>query len=284
LIRKVIVYGCLPQRYKTQLIKELSGVDAFVGRINLDSDTTRKKPLTDKHIAYVKISEGCGNYCSYCVIPKIKGPLKSKPRESIINEVQLLDKSGVKEIDLVGQDITLYGKDIYGKPILTKLIQDILINTKSISWIRLLYLHPAHVNDDLINLIGKEKRLCKYVDLPIQHCNNRILKLMNRGITKEGIVSIIKKVRKSIDNVAIRTSVIAGFPSESHEEFQELLDFIKEVKFERLGAFLYSREEDTKAYSFKGHPHHKTKESRLSRIMLTQQKIAAQQNKELLGS
>ncbi|MFH1622118.1 MAG: MiaB/RimO family radical SAM methylthiotransferase [Candidatus Omnitrophota bacterium] len=283
LIKKIVVYGCLVQRYENELLRNLKGIDAFVGRLNLNGKLATKYSLTPKHFAYVKISEGCGNVCSYCVIPKIKGGLKSRTKESIIDQVKVLDKKGVKEINLVGQDITLYGFDLYGKSWLTQLVKDILINTRNIKWIRLLYLHPARVDDELIDLIAKEKKVCKYIDLPIQHINDRILKLMNRKISRAQIECLVTKIRKRIKNVYIRTSVIAGFPSETESEFQELLDFLKEIEFERLGAFIYSKEEDTKAYLFSGHLHHKIKKSRFDRIMTTQRHIATKLNQSLLG-
>lgn len=284
LIKKVIVYGCLAQRYKNELRKQLSDVDAFVGRLHLDENPQRSHLLTQKHYAYVKIAEGCGNRCSYCIIPMIKGRLKSRSQHSIIEQVCRLDKDNVKEVILIGQDISLYGKDVDAQLKLTELLREILKNTHSIRWIRLLYLHPAHVSDELIELIASEKRICKYIDLPIQHVNDRILSLMNRKITRVQIESLIQKIRKRIPHVFLRTSVIVGFPSETEEEFGELLDFIKEVKFERLGSFVYSREEGTKAYAFDGHIHHKTKQARFDRLMSMQQAIASQFNQTLLAS
>ncbi|MBL7197265.1 MAG: MiaB/RimO family radical SAM methylthiotransferase [Candidatus Omnitrophica bacterium] len=282
-IKKIIVHGCLVQRYKNELLKNIKGIDAFVGRINLNGKFATKYSLTSRHFAYVKISEGCGNLCSYCIIPKIKGRLRSRSKESIIDQVKILDKNNTKEIDLVGQDITLYGLDCYGRPQLVELIRDILKHTYNIRWVRLLYLHPARISDELIDLIANEERICKYIDLPIQHINNRILKLMNRKISRSQIVYLIKKIRKTINNVYIRTSIITGFPTETESEFQELLDFLKEIKFKRLGAFVYSREEGTKAYSFKGHIHYKTKRSRFDRIMSAQREIACKLNESLLG-
>lgn len=284
LIKKIIVYGCLVERYKHQLLSHLKGVDAFVGRLSLNGKIERAYPLTPKHFAYVKISEGCGNLCSYCAIPNIKGKFTSRSRESIIKQVKMLDKNNVGEINLVGQDITLYGLDFYGRPQLVELIKDILKNTHNIRWIRLLYLNPERISDDLIDLIAGQERICKYVDIPIQHINNRILRLMNRKTTKQQIISLINKIRNRIEGVFIRTSIIVGFPSETSGEFGELLDFIKEMKFERLGAFIYSREEQTKAYSFRGHIHYKTKKSRFDKIMLAQREIASSLNRSLLGS
>jgi ribosomal protein S12 methylthiotransferase len=283
LIKKIILYGCLVERYKNDLLKHIKGIDAFVGRLDLNDKFADNYSLTSKHFAYVKISEGCGNSCSYCVIPKIKGKLQSRTKESILEQVRYLDEKDTREINLVGQDITLYGLDNYGKPQLVPLIKEIIKQTKNVNWIRLLYLHPAHFSDELIDLIANEKKICKYVDLPIQHINDRILKLMNRNISKAQIVSLIKKIRVRIDNVYIRTSIIVGFPSETKSEFGELLDFLKEVRFERLGAFLYSREEDTQAYLFKKQINYNTKKARFNKVMTVQREIATKINQFLLG-
>jgi ribosomal protein S12 methylthiotransferase len=282
-IKKLIVTGCLVQRYKDSLFRNLDGVDAFIGRLNLNGDFPRRHTLTPRHFAYVKISEGCANPCSYCIIPKIKGKLNSRPIESIVQEARALDKIGTKEINLVGQDITLYGLDYCGRPLLTKLIKEILKNTKNIHWLRLLYLNPQRIDDALIDLIAKEERICKYVDMPLQHINNRILKLMHRDITKKEIMSLIKKIRNKINNVYLRTSIMVGFPTETQEEFNELLDFLKEVRFERLGAFIYSREEGTRAFDLKGQVHYRRKKSRFDRVMLLQQGMAKELNQSLLG-
>ena len=283
LIRKLIVSGCLVERYRDELFRNFKDIDAFVGRLNLNGSFPIERSLTPKHFAYVKISEGCGNLCSYCIIPKIKGRLHSRGKESVIEQVKKLDKGNIREINLVGQDITLYGLDLYGKPQLVELIKDILKNTRNIRWIRLLYLHPSRIGDDLIDLVSREERICKYMDIPIQHINNRILKLMNRNTTKNQITSLIKKIRDKIDNVYIRTSIIVGFPTETNSEFQELIDFLKEIKFERLGAFIYSREENTKAYSLNRQIHHKTKKARFDRVMSIQREIASRLNETLLN-
>ena len=283
-IKKIIVYGCLPQRYKDELHKNLSGVDAFVGRLSIDKEPSAGHRLTERHYAYIKIAEGCGNRCSYCVIPAIKGPLVSRPQPSIIEQARALDEQGVKEIILVGQDISLYGAERHKKCMLAGLLRDILKNTHHIQWMRLLYLHPGHISDELIDLIASEKRICKYVDLPIQHINDRILRLMNRGTGRKAIEALIKKIREKIPGVFLRTSVIVGFPSETEKEFRELLDFMAEIKFERLGAFLYSREEGTPAFDFKGQVHHKTKQSRFDRLMRLQRQISGTVNSRLLGS
>jgi len=282
-IKKIIVYGCLIQRYKSQILKYVKEIDAIVGRLDVNGLEDRTTLLTSNHFAYVKLSEGCGNACSYCAIPFIKGNLISRKPEAIICEIQSLEKRKVKEINLIGQDITLYGKDLFGSPHLTFLIKKIL-RSCDIPWIRLLYLHPAHITNDLLELIAKEKRICKYLDLPIQHINNRLLKLMHRNITEEAIVKLISKIRKAIKGVFLRTSIIVGFPSETEKEFLQLLNFIKDVKFERLGAFIYSREENTKAYYLRGQIPHREKQKRFDEIMLTQQNVALEVNKKMLGA
>ena len=282
-LKKIIVSGCLPQRYKEELKSHLKEVDAFVGRLSLDKFPQERYSLVPKHFTYVKVCEGCDNSCSYCVIPNIKGKFRSRPIEDIIGEIKLKDRQSTKEINIIGQDITLYGTDIYKRPSLTKLLKQTLENTKNIRWFRLLYTYPAHIDDELIELIRKEKRICKYIDLPIQHVNDRILKLMNRKITKEKIVSLIDKLRKRIPGIVIRTSLIVGFPSETEEEFEELLEFVEQTKFERLGVFMYSAEEGTPASKFKKQVPDKIKRQRLDRIMSKQQGIATEINSKYLG-
>ncbi|HOX54384.1 MAG: 30S ribosomal protein S12 methylthiotransferase RimO [Candidatus Omnitrophica bacterium] len=282
-IKKLIVSGCLPQRYRKELIPHLKEVDAFVGRLSLDNFPKERYNLVPKHFAYLKISEGCNNHCSYCVIPKIKGKFRSRPIEDILKEIRLLDKNKVKEINIIGQDITSYGMDIYKKPSLAKLLKKIVSSTKNVKWIRLLYTYPTNIDDELIELIASNKKICKYLDLPIQHINNRILKLMNRRISKEQIVDLIKRLRIKVPGIAIRTSLIVGFPSETEKEFQELLDFVSITKFERLGVFMYSREEGTPAYNFKNQIPQKVKEERLHKIMSMQQAIAREINSKFLN-
>ncbi|MBM3248296.1 MAG: 30S ribosomal protein S12 methylthiotransferase RimO [Candidatus Omnitrophica bacterium] len=283
-IKKLIVSGCLPQRYKKELIPHLKEVDAFVGRLSLDNFPKERYNLVPKHFAYLKISEGCNNNCSYCVIPKIKGRFRSRQIEDILGEVKSMDENNTKEINIIGQDVTSYGLDIYKKPSLVRLLKKIISETNNIKWIRLLYTYPNHIDDELVELIAENKKICRYLDLPIQHVNNRILKLMGRKITKEQITSLIKKLRNRIPGIAIRTSLIVGFPSETEEEFQELLAFIGKIKFERLGVFMYSREEDTAAYDFKNQIPQKVKEERLHKIMSMQQVIAQEVNSKYLNT
>jgi len=283
-IQKLIVYGCLAQRYGDQLTQQLKEVDAFVGTLDVATLSTDDGCLlTPQHFAYIKIAEGCGNSCSYCAIPHIKGALRSRPQQAIIEEVQSLERRGVKEINLVGQDISLYGRERHAGACLTGLVKDILAKTR-IPWIRLLYLHPAHIDDALLELIAGEPRICNYVDVPIQHCSDRILQLMRRTTSRAQIVSLIQKIRKKIPGVFLRTSVIAGFPTETEKEFQELLSFISTMRFERLGAFVYSREEGTDAYSWKGHLPQKTKQHRFDALMKAQQEVAVAVNESLLGT
>jgi ribosomal protein S12 methylthiotransferase len=203
--------------------------------------------------------------------------------DSVIDEVKRLDEQKVKEINIVGQDITLYGKDRYRSPELTGLLSKILGYTRGIDWIRLLYLHPSRITDDLLELIKDEPRICKYIDLPVQHISDRILKLMNRDTAKKEILKLIERIRTRIPGVAIRTSLIVGFPTETDKEFKELLEFVKQARFDRLGAFIYSREEGTPAYSFKPQVSRKTAQERLQIIMSTQQEIAGKINEKYSG-
>ena len=281
-LKKIIVQGCLSQRYKDELIKELPEVDAFVGKIFLDSGSERFA-ITPRHFAYLKICEGCINSCSYCVIPKIKGKFVSLDEGVIIRKAGEFDKEGISELNIIGQDITGFGIDLKGKTDLSSILKKIVKAAKHIGWFRLLYLYPSRVDDSLLKVIKEEPRVCKYIDLPIQHINDRILKLMNRGTTKKEIIALINKIRKTIPDVTIRSSVITGFPTETKKEFRELFDFIREIKFERLGAFVYSREEGTKAYSMKGQLSDKVKQERFNEIMQLQQGISKEINRKFLG-
>lgn len=281
-LKKIIVYGCLSQRYKDKLIKELPEVDAFVGTISLNHNRERLS-ITPAHYAYLKVCEGCINNCSYCIIPKIKSRFTSLDINSVLERIELFDKEGICELNIIGQDITGYGIDLYGTCRLTWLLKRILKKTCNVRWLRLLYLYPDRIGDELLELIKNESRICKYIDLPIQHINDRILRLMHRHTTKKDILTLIGKIRKRIPNVAIRTSLIVGFPSETDKEFKELLKFIEELRFERLGAFIYSREEYTPAYNFKKQIPQKTKIERFNIIMAQQQKISQDINKKFLG-
>ncbi len=278
----IIIAGCLVERYKEELKKSFPEVDAWLGITPFASEVRQVK-ITPFFIDFLKISEGCLNNCSFCAIPLIKGPLCSRPKKEIIQEAQSLDQKKIKELNIIGQDITSWAKDLKDNENLTSLLETLLKATKNIKWIRLIYTHPKNFSSSLINLIAHEERICKYIDLPIQHINDRILKLMRRGVTKNEIISLIEKIRKKIPGCAIRTSLIVGFPGESEKDFKELLDFIGEIKFERLGAFIYSREEGTLAYGLSGQITHQTKKSRFKELMQKQQEISRQFNEKLIG-
>jgi ribosomal protein S12 methylthiotransferase len=281
-LKKVIVYGCLPQRYRDYLVKELPEIDAFCGRISLNHDLPLVS-LTPKHYRYLKICEGCINACSFCVIHRIKGRFASLDRESLLKKVEKLNRQKIAELNIIGQDITGYGLDLYGSAGLPQLLSRLIERSKNIGWIRLLYTYPNRISDDLLSLIKDEPRICKYIDLPVQHINDRILKLMNRHTTSKEILKLIDKIRKNIPQAAIRTSLIVGFPSETDAQFLDLLKFIRQVRFERLGAFIYSPEEGTPAANFKKQIPRKIKLQRLNRIMAEQQKISRQLNQGFLG-
>jgi ribosomal protein S12 methylthiotransferase len=302
-LKKIIVYGCLAERYKDKLKKELPEVDAFVGKISFPANLFKKQagsrlisddwrenhdldrfPLTPRHYVYLKICEGCINNCSYCCIPKIKGRFASLDTNSILKKIEEFDKNRVAEVNIVGQDITGYGMDLYRAARLPGLLNKIVKKTGNIGWIRLLYLYPSRVTDELLDLIKDSPKICKYVDLPIQHINDRILKLMHRDTTNKDTLKLIDKIRKKIPGVAIRTSLIVGFPTETDKEFRELLKFIEGVRFERLGAFIYSKEEGTPAYNFKKQVPGRIKIERLNAVMSLQQKISQDINKKFLGS
>jgi len=282
-LKKVIVCGCLPQRYKDLLRSELPEIDAFIGKISLNHDL-QNYSLTPKHYRYLKICEGCINACSFCVIPSIKGRFASVEKESLIKKAKHFDRQGISELNIIGQDITGYGLDLYGSFVLPELLNGIVKNTKNIGWIRLLYVYPSRLSDSLLSLMKEEPRICKYIDLPIQHINDRVLKLMNRQTAKKEIMKLIDKIREIIPGVAIRTSLIVGFPSETDANFKELLEFIREVKFERLGAFTYSAEEGTQAATLGGQIPEKIKLERLNAIMIEQQGISCQINQKFLGN
>ncbi|MDP2683082.1 MAG: 30S ribosomal protein S12 methylthiotransferase RimO [Deltaproteobacteria bacterium] len=304
--RLLIVTGCLVQRYKDELAKEMPEVDFFIGtgeypkiayiikngsnqkviagipRYVHDYDTPRIL-ATPRYSAYVKIAEGCSNYCSYCTIPSIRGEFRSRSLNSVIKEIENLAQQSVKEINLIAQDSTSYGMDgddLRGLETLLKRA----VKVVGIEWVRLLYLYPGKITKNLIHLIRDEEKICKYIDMPIQHINNRILRAMNRNHTKAQIQEIIKMIRHEIPDAALRTSLIVGFPGETEEEFDELLDFVKTAQFDRLGVFKYSREEGTPAYKMKGQVPEAVKKVRLRKIMEAQTKIAGEKNRLLVGS
>jgi len=283
-IKRVIVAGCLSERYGRDLLKEIKGIDAVMGVEKLAQEgVPREYSLTPPHSAYVKICESCYNHCSFCIIPRLKGRFVSRSMDSVITQVKKLDKRGVQEINLIGQDITAYGLDLYGQLSLSRLLQEILNETRRIRWIRLLYTYPSHITDELIDAMASDKRICKYIDIPIQHISARILKLMNRRTRPGDIRKLIEKIRQRIPDVFLRTTVIVGFPSETQKDFESLLRFIKRIRFERLGAFTYSREEGTPAYDFAAQVPAAVKKRRLEILMTEQQRISEAKMSSLVG-
>jgi ribosomal protein S12 methylthiotransferase len=282
-IRKIIVYGCFSQRYKDILVRQLPEVDAFVGRINLDSSTTRFA-LTSPHFAYLKICEGCVNQCSFCIIPGIKGKFQSIEPGALIKKCLQFDSKNISELNIIGQDITAYGRDLRPRVDLTVLLKNILKNAPHIRWLRLLYLYPSRVSDELLRLIRDQERICKYIDVPIQHTSDRILKKMNRATAKKDIIRLVERIRRIVPGVAIRTALITGFPGETEKDFKEMLAFIKDMQFERLGVFMYSREEGTRAFDFPGQVAQKIKEARFNMLMSAQQQVSKSVNSRYMGS
>ena len=287
----LIVIGCLVERYKEELEQEIPEVDLFV-RIKdynnlwyeIDKLIKNKEErdflnykdrviTTGDVMAYLKIAEGCSNFCTYCAIPYIQGKYISRKYEDILDEAKLLASKGIKELVVIAQDTTKYGIDLYGKKRLAELLDD-LSKIDGIEWIRFLYSYPESIDDELINVVKNNPKICKYFDLPIQHINDRILKRMNRKTTGNDIRNLIKKLRTEIPNVILRTTLIVGFPGETDEEFNELCLFVKDVKFDRLGAFAYSAEDGTPAAKFKEQVPEKIKEERQNIIMEIQQEVS----------
>ena len=309
-IKRLIVAGCLPQAYSEKLVNSLPEVDSVVGTNDfpkikeivkgllhgqgrsvvskgldyLYDENSPRFSLTPKHFAYVKISEGCDNLCSYCIISRLRGRFRSRTIDSVIKEISNISASGfLKEINLIGQDTTLFGIDVYGKSSLPELLRRIGVLKNSVRWIRILYTHPAHYSDEFIEVVRDEKKICKYLDLPIQHISDIILKRMNRRTAKSDIMKLIAKIRNNIPAAALRTSVIVGFPGETDRNFKELLEFLCEARFERLGAFIYSKEEGSRASRFEGQIPEKIKKQRFDEVMKLQQKISADLNRSFMG-
>lgn len=301
--RKLIVTGCLVERYREKLKEELPEVDAFWGTGSLhriaelleeaiptpyisppgaiyDPDSPRVL-ITPSHTAYVKVSEGCSRTCSFCIIPRLRGKMRSRSLDSVIHEVRELAERGVKEINLIAQDLTSYGRDI-GTSLETLLRR--LVDVDGIKWIRLHYCYPWGFSEPLLELIAGEDKIASYIDMPIQHINDRILKLMERGTTSRHIKELIERLRTHIPDLTLRTTFIVGFPTETEEEFSELLDFIEEARFERAGAFRYSHEEGTKAGEMDDTVSEEDKEERYERLMDVQSRISLSHNLRLVGS
>ncbi len=304
-LKKIIVTGCLAERYREQIFEQMPEVDALVGvgsikkiaeAVRSSLSGNRYSSFEDKNTselgggrmlttppfaAYLKIAEGCDNRCTYCAIPLIRGKFRSRTIEDIVEEAKLLDADGCRELSLIAQDTSRYGLDLYGKYMLPELIRRICAETE-IPWIRLLYCYPDKITDELIEEMANNDRVVKYIDLPIQHINNDILKAMNRHGDRATIEDAIKRLRERVPGITLRTTVITGFPGETEQQFEELCDFIKETRFDRLGAFAYSREEDTPAYDFPDQKDEQTKQDRCDKIMALQAEISAALNEKKL--
>lgn len=295
-IDELFVMGCLSERYRDELITEIEEVDEFFGVKNLEDIVKRldgkydatylceRVVTTPKHYAYLKISEGCSWQCSYCAIPSIRGKHESKPIEELVREAKMLVAKGVKEVMLIAQDLTYYGIDIYGKRELARLLDE-LCKVDGLEWIRLHYAYPAHFPKEVIEVMKREPKVCKYIDIPFQHISTDILKSMRRGITKEETLELIRFFRATVPDIAIRTTLIAGYPTESEADFQELCDFVREAKFERLGVFAYCHEEGTPCYEeMEDVISDEEKQRRVEVIMMLQADISLNNNKALVGT
>lgn len=303
-LKYLIVTGCLAQRYADELLEEIPEIDAIVGTGNfmniseiidrLESEknvteigniefafdeTLPRYVSTPEHMAYLKIGEGCSNHCTYCIIPKLRGKYRSRKIEDIVEEAKSLAAEGVKELVVIAQDTTRYGEDLYGEAKLAELLEE-LAGIEGIKWIRIMYSYPESITEKLIDVIAAHDNICSYFDMPIQHASNRVLKRMNRRTSKEDIRSKVEMIRSKIPDAVIRTTVIVGFPGETEEDLEELIEFMKEIKFDRLGAFAYSREEDTPADRIDGHMDEEIKEERRDRVMMVQQAISEEINQK----
>lgn len=303
--RIVVVAGCLGEKMSLALEQRFPEIDYITGVLNQENIVkvfnylnqafyggkfVRERhisefvrlPLTPRHYAYLRIAEGCDNRCSYCLIPSFRGAFRSKPFEQLIDEAKFFADNGCKELNLIAQDTTNYGKDLYGKKRLPELLSQ-LSKIESIRWIRILYTHPAHYDDELILEISQNPRIVKYLDLPLQHISDKILKSMERKVTKDDVVKLIEKLRSRIKGLFLRTSFIVGFPGETESDFEEIVDFIHYARFERAGVFTYSHEIGTKAYDFEHQVPEEVKRQRRARIMSAQQKIAFEINESMVG-
>lgn len=293
-IKLLVVFGCLVQRYKEELEKEIKEVDAFFGvdsleqiasylRLSLEGDDCTKRLLsTPEHYAYLKISEGCDRHCSFCAIPNIRGRHRSVPLEELVRQAEALAAMGVKELMVIAQDTSVYGIDLYGRNRLGDLLS-LLAEIDGIQWIRLHYSYPNEFPRDVIELMKTREKICSYIDMPLQHINNRLLKSMNRRITSEQIESLIDDIRTQLPGVCLRTTLIVGYPSETEEEFEQLKSFVEKTRFDRLGVFAYSPEEGTPAYRLKDDVPQKEKQRRLDELVSLQESISYELNRDKIG-
>lgn len=305
--KALIVTGCMAERYRQEILDEIPEVDEVLGTtaydrildavdaalagqhevMTADLDAlplpeTKRLVTTGGHFAYLKIAEGCDKHCTYCIIPRIRGNFRSVPMERLLKEAQDLAEQGVKELILVAQETTLYGKDLYGEKSLPKLLRE-LCKISGIRWIRILYCYPEEITDELIQVMKEEPKICHYLDLPIQHANDTILKRMGRRTSKQELIDIVQKLRKEIPDICLRTTLITGFPGETQEQHEEVMEFIDTLEFDRLGAFTYSPEEDTPAATFEDQIDEEVKEDRQADIMELQQEIAFDKAEDMIG-
>ena len=306
-LKVLLVTGCLAQRYKEEIIKEIPEVDAVLGTtsfgdiikaldkvfegerylefkdINALTEISKKRVLTTGgYYGYLKIAEGCDKRCTYCIIPKLRGNYRSIPMEQLISQAEYLAGQGVRELILVAQETTVYGKDIYGKKCLHKLLKE-LCKIPGIQWIRILYCYPEEIYPELIQTMKEEKKICHYLDLPIQHCSDKILKKMGRRTTKQELIDIVTLLRKEIPDICLRTTLITGFPGETEDQHEELMQFVDEMEFDRLGVFTYSPEEDTPAAVMPDQIAEEVKEERQADLMELQQEIAFDNAENMIG-
>ncbi len=306
-LKKLIVAGCLAQKYSEEILKELPEVDAVIGTGDIDkiekvvdeilenkkvvetsnmtflaNANTERVLTTASHTAYLKISEGCNRICTYCIIPQMRGRLRSRTIEDIVEEAKRLVASGVREINLLAQETTEYGIDLYGDKKLAALMRE-LCKIKDLKWLRTYYMHPEYVTDELIEVMKTEEKICKYFDVPIQHVSDNILRNMARAKSGEQVKDVLSRIRKAIPDATIRTTLIVGFPGETEENFQELLEFVREFEFDYAGVFKYSREEDTVAYNLPNQVPEDIKERRYAELVNLQSEIAERKNKKFLG-
>lgn len=306
-VKSLIVSGCLVQRYKEELMREIPEIDGIVGTGDfgkiaevIDQSISGRRPvmvgnpvfsyekalprkrLTPGHFAHVKIAEGCDNACTFCSIPVMRGALRSRSIESIAREVEQLASEGVREVSLIAQDTSNYGVDLYGSPSLAPLLNRVS-EVEGVRWVRLHYVYPGAFNDELLETIASNPKICKYIDMPLQHSEDRILRRMRRPGRQRDILSLIEKIRARIPDVAIRTSIIVGFPGETEEDFENLLRFVRQVEFDRLGVFTYSNEEGTPASRLPDHVAEEVKEERAHRLMELQRRISSRRNQRHVG-
>ncbi|MDO4273363.1 MAG: 30S ribosomal protein S12 methylthiotransferase RimO [Eubacteriales bacterium] len=303
----LIVTGCMAQRYQKEIAQEIPEVDAVLGTTSygdivkaveeakagrhfeefkdidhLPEDQGGRILTTGGHFGYLKIAEGCDKHCTYCIIPRLRGKFRSVPMERLIKQAADMAEQGVKELILVAQETTVYGKDLYGEKSLHLLLKE-LCKIKNIRWIRILYCYPEEIYDELIQTIKEEKKICHYLDLPIQHASDRILKRMGRRTTKQELVDIIEKLRRNIPDIVLRTTLITGFPGETQEDHEELAEFVNDMEFDRLGVFTYSPEEDTPAAAMEGQIPEEVKEERRDELMELQQEISYEKGNGRIG-